>query len=359
MTRSVRLAVAAALASLALIAVGPWLSGQEAPPETAAPETRIPTVPIVVAERRETSLARRFVGRVEPLRTVDIGFQVSGQIVEIAAQEGDFVAEGDLIARLDPVDYELRVERARARDELTAAEYTRVEELARRGVSAEAQLDSSRASRQEAKVALAEAERALRNSRLQAPFDAILVRRMAEEFENVTPASPVLRLQDVSQLLVTISLPEDLAALARAAPGDFTVSGDVAALPGLRLSLTPEKFITEPDPVAQTYEVSFALGEPRDTRLLPGMTVSVEIRRSGDAVPVLVPVSAVDTTSADTPRVWVFDAGKGTVSPRDVRLGLPEGDMVPVLDGLEAQARIVASGWWRLSPGMIVRPARI
>jgi len=116
MTRSVRLAVAAALASLALIAVGPWLSGQEAPPETAAPETRIPTVPIVVAERRETSLARRFVGRVEPLRTVDIGFQVSGQIVEIAAQEGDFVAEGDLIARLDPVDYELRVERARARD---------------------------------------------------------------------------------------------------------------------------------------------------------------------------------------------------------------------------------------------------
>lgn len=359
MKRPARLALVAALSAVIIGAVGLGLLGQEIGPAPDAPDARIPTVPIVVAERRETSLARRFVGRVEPLRTVDIGFQVSGQIVEIAAQEGDFVTEGALIARLDPVDYELRVDRAQARDELTAAEYARVEELARRGVSAEAQLDTSRASRLEAKVALAEAERALRNSRLEAPFDAILVRRMAEEFENVTPASPVLRLQDVSQLLVTISLPEDLAALARAAPGDFTVSADVAALPGLRLSLTPAKFITEPDPVAQTYEVSFAVDEPRDARLLPGMTVSVEIRRTDGAVPVLVPVSAVDTTSTDVPRIWVFDAASGSVTPREVRLGLPEGDLVPVLGGLEGQARIVASGWWRLRPGMTVRPARI
>lgn len=359
MKPAARRALAGVLAVAAFALAVLALQGQTPPVQTDAPASQVPTVPITTAEPREGPLARRFVGRVKPLRTVDMGFQVSGQIVEIAAQEGDFVAAGALIARLDPVDYELRVDRARARDELTAAEYARVEELARRGVSAEAQLDSSRASRLEAKVALAEAERALRNTRLEAPFDAILVRRMAEEFENATPASPVLRLQDVSQLLVTISLPEDLAALARAAPGDFTVVGDVAALPGLRLSLTPARFITEPDPVAQTYEVSFIVAEPRDARLLPGMTVSVEIRRSDGALPVLVPISAVDTSSADAPRVWVFDAASGTVTPREVELGLPEGDFVPVLDGLDRHARIVASGWWRLRPGMSVRPARI
>jgi multidrug efflux pump subunit AcrA (membrane-fusion protein) len=71
---------------------------------------------------------------------------------------------------------------------------------------------------------------------------------------------------------------------------------------------------------------------------------------------VLIPVSAVDTTSAPEPRVWIFDASTQTVAPRTVRLGLPRENAIMVIEGLAAGETVVSGGWWKLIDGMIVRP---
>lgn len=354
------LAVSLALAGAA--AFGAWTALKDAAAQQAAEVAIAPTAQAMLV-RMETvtetpaQTSRRFVGRVEPASTVDVAFQVSGQILEIVPEEGARVAADTVIARLDPVDYELALRRAEAVVELARSEEARVAELVERKVAPQAQLDRARAELAQAEVALDQARRALDQTTIEAPFNALVARRLAEPFANTSPAAPVLRLQDVSQLYVTVSLPEDLAQLARSAPEAFEAVARFPALPDLALPVVLDRFVTEADPVAQTYLVRLALSVP-DARLLPGMTATVEVRPRLAAAAVSVPVSAVDTASGATPRIWVV-GDDGTARPRDVALGLPQGDRVVVTEGLAPGERVVTAGWWQLTDGAAVRPATL
>ena len=328
--------------------------GAEAAISPAAPQTALP-VPITAVEAAMQTTSRRFVGRVEASRTVDIAFQVPGQMVELLPDEGTRVAAGTPIARLDAEDYRLARARAEAVLALAEAEYARVIELVERNVAPQAQLDQARAELRQAEVSLQQARRAFDQTVITAPFEALVARRLTETWSNITPSIPVLRLQDVSTLLVTISLPEDLAARARTEPEAFAAVARFPAVPDLKLPLELARFVTEADPVAQTFGVKLAL-RGGDPRILPGMIVTVELRLREAPREVLVPVSAIDTTSGSTPRVWVVD-GDGAVRPRALELGLPQGERIGVRTGLEAGERIVSAGWWRLEDGMRVRLA--
>jgi RND family efflux transporter MFP subunit len=355
---SLALAVIAVLAGLGGAAwfmnVGA-LAQQE---EAGAPPTEVAVaVPLQVVQAGDRLAARSFIGRVEPQKTVDIAFQVAGQILEIGPTEGQRVARHSMIAALDDEDFRLALARAEAVVDLARSDEARVSELVERKVSPQAQLDRARAELRQAEVAVAEARRALEQTRVEAPFEAIVARRLIETYSNVTPAVPVLRLQDVSTLMVAISLPEDLAVFARSSPEDYDAVARFPALPGAVVSLDLARFVTEADPVAQTYGVKFALRDP-DPRVLPGMTATVEIRPRRRVEAVMVPVSAVDTSSGASPRVWVVDA-ENRARPKDVSLGLPQGDQIPVLSGVTPGARVVAAGWWQMRDGVLVRPAML
>lgn len=346
----------ALIAAVAVVLVrDAQVMANDVPVENAAAEAAV-RVPLIEVEAGDGLSARSFIGRVEAQKTVDIAFQVAGQILEIGPTEGQRVAKHTVIAALDDADFRLALDRAEAVVDLARSEEARVAELVERKVSPQAQLDRARAELRQAEVAVAEARRALEQTVIRAPFEALVARRLIETFTNATPAVPVLRLQDVGSLLVTISLPEDLAVLARIAPDDYEAVARFPALPGMALSLDLARFVTEADPVAQTYTAKFTLREP-DQRLLPGMTATVEIRPNERVEAVMVPVSAIDTSSGTEPRVWVVDA-ENRARPQEVSLRLPQGDRIPVLSGVAPGARIVAAGWWKMRDGVLVRPAK-
>jgi multidrug efflux pump subunit AcrA (membrane-fusion protein) len=111
--------------------------------------------------------------------------------------------------------------------------------------------------------------------------------------------------------------------------------------------------------VAQTYALTLAITGARDPRLLPGLTMIVELRETASASAdkaLSIPLSAIDTSGVEDFRVWVYAPDSGTVSPRAVSLGLPEADRVPVNSGLDAGEQIVAAGVHRLFAGQRVRP---
>ncbi|WP_304617966.1 efflux RND transporter periplasmic adaptor subunit [Paracoccus sp. (in: a-proteobacteria)] len=324
--------------------------------EPAAPPALV--VPLVTVSPDSRAGSRSFVGRVEPLRTVDLAFQVQGQLIERPVAEGDRVEAGALIGRLDAVSYELAVARAEAVNTQAMAEFERANTLVDR-VSTRARLDSAEAERAQAEIALREARRALDQTTITAPFPALVARTLVEEYANVTPAVPILRLQDISEMRVVISLPESLAAIARSNGGAFVAEASFPALPDLRAPLELRDFVTEADPVAQTYDVSFAIGGPLDPRLLPGMTANVHIAPRNDVARISLPTGAIDTTGPDGPRVWVYDPQAGTASSRKVRLGLPQGGSVVIAEGLQAGDSVVAAGWWQLTEGAPVRPGNL
>ncbi len=312
-------------------------------------------VPIVRIAEAPSVTSRRFIGQVQPLRTVDIAFQVPGQITELLSEEGTRIAAGTAIARLDPEDHRLALDHAQAVLALAEAEYERILELVERSVAPAAQLDRAQAELRQAEVAVEQAMRHLGQTVIYAPFEALLARRLSETWSNVTPAAPVLRLQDVTELLVTISLPEELAMRARATPEAFEAVAHFPALPDLEVPLDLVRFITEADPVAQTYAIKLAL-QNADDRILPGMTATVEVRLPAAQPDFMVPVSAVDTSSGSEPRVWVVQ-DDGTVRPRPVALGLPQGAKIEITDGLAPEEQIVAAGWGQLTEGARVHRA--
>ncbi|MCD1627681.1 efflux RND transporter periplasmic adaptor subunit [Seohaeicola saemankumensis] len=327
-------------------------SGESEAETRAAPEPDRPvTVEVTRALSRVVNQSRAVAGRVEPARTVDIAFQIPGQVFSLDVEAGDRILKGDVIAKLDQADFELAVDRAQASFDLAKTEFDRASSLAQRGVAADARLDTARAQFAQADVALRESTRRLSQTQITAPFDAIVARTFVEEYVNVTSAAPVSRLQDVSEMRIIISLPEELAAVARSSPDAFDIIASFPAVPGFNAPLVPRSFATDADPTAQTYDVEFAITGDIDQRLLPGMTADVRISTASKESParsVTVPVSAVDTTSRTDPSVWIYEEASGQVARRTVRLGLPVNDEVVVLDGLQGNEMVVSGGWWRL-----------
>lgn len=348
---------AAGLIAVSLVCAGTASLAQDQPVSNTTVSETI-TVPLAVAVSSENVVKRVFVGRLEPLRVVDLAFQVSGQILDLPVTAGESLEKGDLIARLDQADFELAVARAQASFDLATSEFKRSAELADRGAGSEARLDTAKAQLAQTEVALSEAKRRLAQTRIEAPFDALVGRIFTESYSNTTPAAPIVRLQDVSEMRVYISLPEEVAALTRTRAEDFSITATFPAVPGYEAELILREFVTEADPVAQTYVAEFAIAGELDFRLLPGMTANVVARleASGRTGGVIIPVTAIDTTSAPDPRVWIFDESSGTVRPRTVRLGLPRENAIVVLEGLTAGQRVVSGGWWKLTDGMNIRP---
>jgi RND family efflux transporter MFP subunit len=323
----------------------------------AATEPTPPAVRLSVAQPRAALQSRTFVGRIEPLRTVELSFELSGQLIALNAQAGETLPRGAVLAELDPAGFELALRRAEARRDLAQREYDRASDLTARGAAPQSRADETVAELRLAEVEYDAARRDLALTRMTAPFDMLVTRRLIDAFSYVTPQNPILRVQDVSELRVAISIPEDLIRFARE-PGNFEARARLSALGGEIFPLTLREIVTEADDVAQTYEVSFALETPQGAGVLPGMTATVSIapRMQGAAALPVIPLSALDGDGPEGARVWVYDPDAGTVRSRTVRVELPQGDLVTVTEGLAVGETVVSAGLRRLDEGRSVRP---
>ena len=130
-------------------------SSDVAGPPSGAEASALPMpVEITQAVAYSEARTRSFAGTVEALKTVDLAFQVSGQLVEFPVIAGDRVTTGDLIGQLDKADFQLALDRARASYDLARSEFTRASALSDRGVATDAQLDAVRAQLAQAETAL-------------------------------------------------------------------------------------------------------------------------------------------------------------------------------------------------------------
>lgn len=326
----------------------------------AASTNTAPPVPQAVRVTTVTAaserVTHRFSGRIEAVQTVDLSFQVGGRLTELPPKEGHMVKKGSLLAKLDTADYERAVREAKVNLKLAQQQYDRADALREKGVVAEKTLDQAKANLDLAKVALDNAEQNLAYATLRAPFDAVVTQRLVENFTNVAVGTKVIRLQDVSEIQIDFDAPEALVATTGLA--DIVgVTAEFAAAPGKRFPLEYRENASEPDPVTQTYRMTFATPRVEGIRILPGMTASVfaELKKPG-SVSVNVPVSAVAAGADGSFHAWVYDAEKGVVAKRPVTIGTPGKEAVPVLSGLRSGDRIVTAGVQNLVEGMAVRP---
>lgn len=298
-----------------------------------------------------------------------LSFRVGGTVRELAVEVGDRVRRGAVLARLDPTDYELKVEeaeaaRAQAEAALRKAEadYDRVRALYENNNASKSDLDAARAAAESATAQVEAGDKRLAQARQQvgytvlaAPLDGAIAEVEVEVNENVQPGQRVVLLTSVARPEVAVAVPEGL--IARLRQGQpVTVAFD--ALPGREFAATLAEVGVAATGNATTFEVTARLAEP-DPEIRSGMAADVTFRFAPEREgPLVVPGVAV---GEDREGRFVFvleaggEAGTGTVRRRTVTVGAPVEGGLELLAGVEPGERLVTAGVRRLTDGMAVR----
>ncbi len=301
---------------------------------------------------------RQFSGRVRAVQTVDLSFQVGGEIVRLPVRESERVEKDALIAALDKEDFERRLREAKVRRDLAKAKLDRAETLRKKQFASEAAYDDAKAEYDLAVVAVETAARNLEYAEITAPYDAIITRRLVDNFTVISAGTQVVRIQDMSEIQIDINVPETLFAKVTKQQVE-SMEATFAAAPDRRFRLQYREHETEPDPVAQTYRVTLAMAVPENINILPGMTASVIVKIRSDegaAQGLQVPAEALGADADQQPFVWVLDPDTNAVSRRPVTLGQLRGDNAIIMDGLKPGERVVSAGVSFLQEGQVVRP---
>lgn len=313
----------------------------------------------VVAKIASVSVAnqdrdREFYGRVVALETVDLAFQVGGQIVQFPVVEGSLIARDTLIATLDPVPFELALAQATAQFDQASRTLERMEKLSRTAVS-QATVDDARTSFDLAKVQLDKAKRSLNQTVLSAPFDALVSSRLVANQSTVAAGTPVVRLHNMSEIRIEISVPEVLLQRAGRDP-DVTL---MARFPASERSFPIEvrEYNAETAAIGQTYTITLGMTPPDDLIILPGSSVVVLVRFNNLEKVVSIPRSALVFASDGAPQVMLYQPKSettGTVTATPVEIAPNDAGDVIVVSGLEIGQEYVAAGASKLQNGQLV-----
>jgi len=320
-----------------------------------------------------TGQTRKLPGTVRATKRVDLAFQVSGPLIELPVKEGQRVNRGDLIARINPQDFETSLRnakgamaRAKASVDYAIAEYQRFRNV--KATDAGAVSDSqvhlkftaqavAQAGLQSAEAGLAAAQDQLDYTRLRAPFTGLIARRLVDNYQEVAVKQPIVSLQNMSDIEVLVDVPESMMAPIRETKP--RLYADFASDPTRQFELKIKEAALLADSMTQTFQVVLVMPAPAGIRILPGMTATVSIEFAKvpeDEGGIVVPAVAVWADDAGHSMVWVVDTKTMAVHRRAVTTGdLTGTDSIKIRAGLAPEEVIAISGVSKLQEGQVIR----
>ena len=337
----------------------------KAPPPP--PVTAAAPVPVRLAAATSAGGEQRLAvtGTVRIKRETALAFNTAGRIAAINVREGDRVAKGQVLARLDPTGLDASQASARAEVVRAAADYKRLQTLFDKGWVTAQRLDTARASAAAATARVQQTGFDVGLSVIRAPSSGTVLRRPAEPGQIANPGGTVLIIGETGSGLV-LRVPLADGDLARVQLGQLAAVTIAAVGPGPMAGRVSE-IVARGDDGFGTFRVEIAL--PPLAALKSGM-IGRALLRFGGTGPgvaggalasasgaVIVPATAVFSARADEGFVYVHDANTGRVKLRQVALGRVDDDGVTVAAGLRAGENVVISGPDRLRDGSKVAVA--
>ena len=327
--------------------------------EEPAPKEVVRPVKAITIQSAGASATRSYPAQVRASRRVDLAFKVAGPLVELPVEEGQEVKRGQLVAKILPRDFKIRLDAAKAQALQAEQQYQRYRDLYAKNQVSKADFDRYKSQRDVAAAQESDAKNALKDTSLKAPFQGIIAKRYVENFEEVQAKQPIVFLQDIRQIEMLVNVPESEMS---------TVRGEIKAkayaqfptAPGKSWDLSLKEFSTQADPKTQTYQVVTIMPQPEEINVLPGMTGTVVIELAGEgeteAGPqIVIPAIAVVASEEGTPFVWGIDK-ENTVKRLPVKIGqLTGSENVVVQEGLSGGEVIAVAGMTKLKEGMKVR----
>jgi RND family efflux transporter MFP subunit len=326
MTSNHRLLVAAPLALAGL-----FMTGCQKPATPAALDALPPaTVRTVRAEWRTLPAHEEVVGSVQSRQRAEIEAKVNARIERLPVAPGQRVAKDELLVQLDDREIRARLLQAEATLDQAQKDLKRFTELRNNNTITEAEFDQVQSRARVAEAVKIEAETLLGYTRVQAPFDGVITRKLAEVGDLGTPGRPLLVLEDPEALRFEADVPETL--MERVTPGAkmaVTVSGHSQPVTGSVVEVAPAA-----DPVSRTFRVKLDLPATEGLRLGQFGRVAVPVKESrvlrvpASAVLVRGQMELVFVVQDGQARLRLVKTGKRFEEEVEIVSGVNDGDMV-------------------------------
>ncbi|HSH88383.1 MAG TPA: efflux RND transporter periplasmic adaptor subunit [Ramlibacter sp.] len=341
-------------ASLALAAC----SKSEPPPEP------VRSVKVIAVGVDRIKSDHEFAGEVKPRVESRLGFRVAGKIVKRQAELGQHVKAGQVLAQLDPRDYQLATDAVRAQvaaastnRDLAAADYRRYATLKEQNFISGAELERRETSLKAAQAQLDQAKAQLASQGNQAGYTSlvadvsgVVTAVEAEPGQVVTAGMTIFRIAQDGPRDVVFSVPEDKVVAIK--PGS-DVSVRAWANESAPLAGKVREVAASADPVTRTYAVKVGLDGSATPALGSTAYVSPQALSHAGTPVIKLPTSALRKEGQGT-AVWVLDKSTMTIKSQPVQIATADGNEAVIAGGLLPGMLVVSAGVHVLSPGQKV-----
>ena len=317
--------------------------------------------PVKTATASSQSVIRKdFSGIVRAVEYVKLAFRVSGQVINLPVVEGQRVKKGQLIAAIDPRDISLQYAADKAAYETAAAQVERNKRLLGRQAISVQEYEISVANYQKAKSAYELSSNNMRDTKLTAPFDGSIEKRLVENYQRVNSGEGIVQLVNTQKLRIKFTVPDDYLYLLRAKDVTFKVVFDT--YPDTVFNAKLEEYL-DISTAGTGIPVTITIEDPAFNRSLydvkPGFTCKIKL--ASDVAPFLeeklvnIPLSAIFGESENQKTyVWVVKDNK--VSKREVTVYSPTGEANALIStGVQPGETIVIAGVHQLVEGQTVK----
>lgn len=321
-----------------------------APPQEAdAPVDRVEAITVAVRDSRAEDVTQVFTaeGQAQPDRRSILRAEIDGDVAVLSAQRGEYLAQGDIIARLGTREQEADV--ARARQELAAAQrdFDNAETLLERGVATTDRVSQARAALARAQSDVTRAEEGIDSAVIRAPFDGRLDALDLEEGAYVPAGTEIGTMLDIDPLKIVIQVPQQ--ALSRIREGG---SATVRFITGQEIEGTVEYVSKDAVTETHTFRAEIRVPNP-DGRIASGLSVTVTIPTGQMSAHFISPAILSLGTDGQLGVKTVQDDDTVAFHPVVVEQAQTDGVWV---SGLPEQARIITIGQGFVSAGEPVVP---
>lgn len=312
--------------------------------------------------KQEDFAQRKFPGRAAAANAVTLAFEVSGKLNRVDVSVGERVKKGQLLASIDSRNFENRLAQAQAELKRTESQYERLKRaLASNAVSGQ-DVANAEAAFKNAQATVKIRQKELEDTRLTAPYAAIVSAVFINNFGNVTAKQNAIRLVDPRRIEMQADVSENLISMARKG-AQALVQFD--AFPEILLDAVVDEVGTEASLNNGTFPVTLLMNQPKNVTILPGMSAKAwsnpKNGRSNIAESLRgfeVPVSAILSSQDGAKYVWVINTETNKVAKKPVQTGelTDKGVLVHGLEGGEIIAIVGVNSLQQDQQVKIVKP---
>ena len=328
----------AAIFSILLVGCG-GKPGSDADGKSADEQNKEPdAVPVEVVTVTTQTIKANYSGtaNLEAPNEAQVVAKSSGVLVSQIAEEGDFVTQGQVMARIDPSRAMLEVQRSQALVNKLSNNYSRAQKLlTQKLISAEAN-DQIRFDLESAKASLNLAKLELSYTNVIAPISGVVAQRMVKQGNLVTLNSPVYRIVNTQYLEAVINVPEREMALIK---NDMPVRMLVDAIPGKVFEGVVDRISPVMDSGSGTFRVTSAFNS--DKTLRSGMFGRLEIAYDQRDNVLTIPRAALIEDEGES-AVYLVRSGKAIRVP--IKIGYSNGEIAEVISGIRQGDKVITAG---------------